>query len=71
MALLRQCLQELRLRRGEMDLYGEGLSAVAAKGRVAAPMDLCDDDDMSADRTAARSDVIAVRAFRALRRAPE
>ena len=66
MALLRQCLQELRLRRGEMDLVWEGPHAIVGDCRIDASMGLHRHDDACADRAAARSDVTRVRAHRAL-----
>jgi hypothetical protein len=66
MALLRQCLQELRLRRGETDLPWEGPQGVSAHCRVAAPIGLRQHDDAYAERAGARSDGLVVRASRAL-----
>ena len=65
MALLRQCLQEVRLRRGETDLLWEGPHAIAVNCGIDASMGVRRHDDPYADRAAARSDVMAVRAFRA------
>jgi hypothetical protein len=66
MALLRQCLQELRLRRGETDLLWEGPQPIANNCRVvAAPVGLRLYDDAYVGGAAGRSDNMVLRALRA------
>jgi hypothetical protein len=60
MALLRQCLSELRLRRGEAGLDPEGSHDLAGEVRIAGSMRVAHRDGGNADRSSARTDISAV-----------
>ena len=65
MALLRQCLQELRLRRGDMDFLFEPPQSLGAYCPIATPMRLRRKDDLAGNRL--RSDQAATWLDRPLR----
>jgi len=64
MALLRQCLQELRLRRGDMDILFETSKPINVSGRMAVPRVIAD-GGIDTEQPRMRSDVISARASHA------